>query len=242
MDFAKDVKFITTCELITVSCVIILSTLLPDWLILRKEIHNEANLLNNTHDANQSFVIFNRVPKAGSETLWSLLDKLGKINNFTSYSDDQQLKKNRGFENTLMPPSEQLSYVNIFKDPVTYNASFPCSYVKHINFINFEEFNYTNPIYINMVRDPIERVFSWYHYIRQSHYLLDYDKEKNETKLNTKMLPIQFKLTYEQCYKDKWPECIYPVGFASHRGIWGGSHYSQVRKLITTKTVKKLKK
>lgn len=228
MDIRKDIK-LTTCDIITVSCVIILSTLLPDFVILKKEIQNEANLLNNTHDANQSFVIFNRVPKAGSETLWSLLDKLAKRNNFTSYSDDQQLKKKRGYENTLMPMLEQLNYVNIFKDSVTYNASFPCSYIKHINFINFEHFNYTNPIYINMVRDPIERIFSWYYYIRQSHYQLEFDKERNATKLVARLLPIQLKLTYEECYRGGWEECKYPVGLASHKGPWGGSHYSQVR-------------
>ena len=31
------------------------------------------------------------------------------------------------------------------------NMTIPFSYVKHINFLNFEEFNLTNPIYVNMV-------------------------------------------------------------------------------------------
>ena len=35
------------------------------------------------------------------------------------------------------------------------NLTMPYSYVKHINFINFEEFGLTNPIYINFVRHPI---------------------------------------------------------------------------------------
>ena len=35
------------------------------------------------------------------------------------------------------------------------NVTTPYSYVKHINFINFEEFGRTNPIYINFVRHPI---------------------------------------------------------------------------------------
>ena len=35
------------------------------------------------------------------------------------------------------------------------NVTTPYSYVKHINFINFEEFGLTNPIYINFVRHPI---------------------------------------------------------------------------------------
>ena len=35
------------------------------------------------------------------------------------------------------------------------NVTTPYSYVKHINFINFEEFGRTNPIYINFDRHPI---------------------------------------------------------------------------------------
>ena len=35
------------------------------------------------------------------------------------------------------------------------NVTTPYGYVKHINFINFEEFGRTNPIYINFVRHPI---------------------------------------------------------------------------------------
>jgi hypothetical protein len=32
---------------------------------------------------------------AGSETMWALLDKLSKINNFTSYSDSAEVKQVR---------------------------------------------------------------------------------------------------------------------------------------------------
>ncbi len=36
-----------------------------------------------------------------------------------------------------------------------------CSYYKHIHFIDFQQFNLTNPIYINLVRDPAQRLMSW---------------------------------------------------------------------------------
>ncbi len=36
-----------------------------------------------------------------------------------------------------------------------------CSYYKHLFFIDYGEFNHTNPIYINMVRNPAHRLMSW---------------------------------------------------------------------------------
>ena len=47
------------------------------------------------------------------------------------------------------------------------NITPPIAFMKHMNFIDFEDFNKTNPIYINMIRHPIDRVISWYYYIRQ---------------------------------------------------------------------------
>ena len=52
-------------------------------------------LLNNTNDANNTFMIFNRVPKAGTESLMMLLDILASTNNFTAGKDDEDLKKIR---------------------------------------------------------------------------------------------------------------------------------------------------
>jgi hypothetical protein len=49
--------------------------------------------LNNTNNADQSGLIFNRNPKCGSETMWALLDKLAVHNNFTSYSDSKEVKE-----------------------------------------------------------------------------------------------------------------------------------------------------
>ena len=34
-------------------------------------------------------------------------------------------------------------------------------------------FNISMPIYVNMVRDPIERVISWYYYVRAPWYFVE---------------------------------------------------------------------
>ena len=52
-------------------------------------------LLNNTNNSNDTFLIFNRVPKAGTESLMNLLDILASKNNFTAGKDDEDLKKMR---------------------------------------------------------------------------------------------------------------------------------------------------
>lgn len=44
-------------------------------------------------------------------------------------------------------------------------------YVKHVCYTNFTKFNLPTPIYINLVRDPIERIISWFYYIRAPWYV-----------------------------------------------------------------------
>jgi dermatan/chondrotin sulfate uronyl 2-O-sulfotransferase UST len=39
-------------------------------------------------------------------------------------------------------------------------------YVKHVCYVNFTRFNLPKPIYVNLVRDPVERIISWFYYIR----------------------------------------------------------------------------
>ena len=68
-------------------------------------------------------------------------------------------------ETQIMTFLEKASYVHQFGVQQD-NLSTPYSFTKHMNFLDFEEFNKTNPIYINIVRNPIERVISWYYYIR----------------------------------------------------------------------------
>ena len=100
-----------------------------------------------------------RVPKVGSETIWKLLDLLAQQNGFHSYSDSMEVKSQRGGENNYLPglPSRRAYF-----DMLNEKAERPYSYCKHLNFIDFrEDFNVTNPVYINFVRDPVERVISW---------------------------------------------------------------------------------
>ena len=116
-------------------------------------------------------ILLIRVPKAGSEMLWGLIDTISVQNNFTSYSDNQELKAKRGFENTyLLDKSSRETVAKMWSEDLTP----PYSYVKHINFLDTEEFGFTAkpPIWVNIVRHPVERIRSWYYYIRGPAYQL----------------------------------------------------------------------
>lgn len=113
--------------------------------------------------------------------LWELIDKLSARNGFTPYHDDISLKKQRGAENTFLYTEQgRQHYVDMFTKE---NMTRPYSYVKHLNFLDFTEFNENQPIFINFVRDPVERVVSWYYYIRAPWYIVRRDNERNRTEV-----------------------------------------------------------
>ena len=103
----------------------------------KEELLTQRRLLNNTLSSDESYLIFNRVPKAGSEMLWSLINKLSIVNNFTSYSDSARAKNERGAENTyLTTPEARKVYVDYWR-PKTLDM------VKDIaNINNFESGKY----------------------------------------------------------------------------------------------------
>ena len=79
-------------------CVIIISAIMSTMLYpqrrsLRILLMNQKSTLNITSQANASFLIFNRNPKAASQTICRLLDKLHFPNNFTSVHEVTKLAK-----------------------------------------------------------------------------------------------------------------------------------------------------
>ena len=46
----------------------------------------------------------------------------------------------------------------------------PMAFLKHQNFFDFSEFGHRSPLYINFVRHPVERIISWYYYVRAPWY------------------------------------------------------------------------
>ncbi|XP_030373288.1 heparan sulfate 2-O-sulfotransferase pipe-like isoform X1 [Scaptodrosophila lebanonensis] len=123
----------------------------------------DADLLNNTKLAEVDFVFFNRVPKVGSQSLMELMQRLGKVNGF-----QHGRNKGRAHETVLMGKDRQKELI---ADLLIRQK--PHIYSQHIAYINFTRFHLPRPIYINLVRHPVERIISWHYYIRARWYYRD---------------------------------------------------------------------
>ena len=131
----------------------------------------------------------------------------------------------------MFEENERKTYVEMLESSEEIDGLKHFSYSKHMNFLNFEEFNRTNPVYVNMVRHPVERVISWYYYQRQSSYII-YKDEKNETILKKRHHdPPFYKRSYEDCFLQQLPECHYPLNASTHSYFGRRDHKSHTSQI-----------
>ncbi|KAF5288273.1 hypothetical protein FQA39_LY04041 [Lamprigera yunnana] len=167
--------------------------------------------LNNTRKAQQDIIFFNRVPKVGSQTFMELLRRLSIRNAFGFHQDHVQR-----VETIRLAPDDQIRLAALVS---SYES--PSVYIKHVCFTNFSEFELPEPIYVNIVRDPVERVISWYYYVRAPWYYV-------ERKLAFPDIPLPdpkwLKKDFETCVVSGDRECKYLKG-ETREGI--GDHRRQ---------------
>jgi len=155
--------------------------------------------LNNTRKAQKEILFFNRVPKVGSQTTMELMRALALKNNFHYHKDRTQKVETIKLTNN---EEKWLSHlINYFSTPSVY--------VKHVCFVDFQKFNISMPIYVNMVRDPIERVISWYYYVRAPWYFVERKRAFPDLPLPN---PNWLRKDYELCVKRGDNECRYLEG------------------------------
>merc|ERR1719427_2030629 len=109
--------------------------------------------------ANESFdsryIFYNRVPKCGSMSMTTLFYKLGGENKFrvaSPYEAGEQQDKNE---------DEEESFTNFLT-----SEPHPFVYIRHLYFIDFTKYHKKQPMYVNIMRDPIERFESFYYFTR----------------------------------------------------------------------------
>lgn len=154
---------------------------------------------NNTRKAKLDLVFFNRVPKAGSQTFMKLLQRLAVKNNFQFYRD--AVKKT---ETIRLADDQQLELAEVIS-----GLPEPSVFIKHVCFTNFTSFNLPSPIYINVVRDPIERIISWFYYIRAPWYFVERKLAFHDIQLPN---PAWLKKNFEACVLSGDLECTYLQG------------------------------
>ncbi|KAJ0178213.1 hypothetical protein K1T71_006036 [Dendrolimus kikuchii] len=167
--------------------------------------------LNNTARAGVELLFFNRVPKVGSQTFMELLRRLSMRNQFDFNRDTVQR-----VETIRLSPADQQILVSLVSAHTP-----PASYIKHVCYTNFTRFGYPAPIYVNVVRDPVERVISWYYYVRAPWYYVERKRAFPDLPLPD---PAWLKKDFETCVLSGDRECRYIEG-ETHEGI--GDHRRQ---------------
>ncbi|XP_037718596.1 heparan sulfate 2-O-sulfotransferase pipe-like isoform X3 [Drosophila subpulchrella] len=160
--------------------------------------HLTTAQLNNTPRAQLDTIFFNRITKTGSEKMMELLKILGKRNNFEPRRDAVGF-----YEVVLMDDG----YTKNFLRTDVLNCTTANTYTKHVAFIDFDRMDEPWPIYINLVRDPIERLVSWFYYARAPWYLAERVEVFGDA---VKMPSIEWlKKDFNNCIEEQDPECVY---------------------------------
>lgn len=103
-------------------------------------------------------VIYNRVPKTGSTTLTNAVAyDLFKANGFNVIHVN--ITKNK----QILSLGDQYHFVN---NVTTWTERLPAFYHGHLSFVDFTRFGFPNPIYINILREPLDRLLSHYYFLR----------------------------------------------------------------------------
>ncbi|XP_017041501.1 heparan sulfate 2-O-sulfotransferase pipe isoform X2 [Drosophila ficusphila] len=160
--------------------------------------HLTAAQLNNTPRAQVDTIFFNRITKTGSEKMMELLKILAKRHNFQARRDAEGF-----YEIVIMHDA----YAKNFLRTEVLNCSRANTYTKHVAFIDFDHLDEPWPIYINMVRDPIERLVSWFYYARAPWYLAERRQVFGDA---VQMPSIEWlKKDFNRCIEEGDPECVY---------------------------------
>ncbi|XP_063845183.1 heparan sulfate 2-O-sulfotransferase pipe-like isoform X1 [Scylla paramamosain] len=104
-------------------------------------------------------LFFNRVPKCGSEMLVLLLQWLQARNGFRHMRLKNTVKRYLTFD-------QQAALVEEIGERVQESTEPRVSFDRHVYFTNFTSYGFKMPIYLNLVRDPVEKMASRFYYAR----------------------------------------------------------------------------
>ena len=84
----------------------------------------------------------------------------------------------------------------------------PWIYCGHLHFIDLQIYNYSmKPVYINVVRDPIDRLASFYYYRRDDKYFIPRPFQTVFSSLKNDSVAARRKMSFNDCVMTKDIEC-----------------------------------
>ncbi|XP_024946863.1 heparin sulfate O-sulfotransferase isoform X2 [Cephus cinctus] len=115
------------------------------------EIHRDNHL-------DDSIVIYNRVPKTGSTSFVGIAYDLCKQNKYHAL----HINVTNNMHTLTLP--NQVQFVN---NVTQWDVMKPAFYHGHMAFLDFGKFGVKqNPLYINLLRKPLDRFISYYYFLR----------------------------------------------------------------------------
>lgn len=127
------------------------------YFLLQPSLPAEPTVEHGPQPADRSHrLLYNRVPKCGSTTLLTLLRRLSKSNGFWHIHSHT-------YDRRLLSRSEQKRLAETL-----WSTSAPFSYDRHLFFVDFPSLGWPSPVYINLLREPTERIVSSFYYRRSS--------------------------------------------------------------------------
>ncbi|XP_071818563.1 uronyl 2-sulfotransferase-like isoform X2 [Apostichopus japonicus] len=147
-------------------------------------------------------LLYNRVPKCGSRTLLSLTDTLAER---YGYRKPAEIIVSRSkWQNKNM----EVPYHDIVRKRLR-NAPVTSVIHGHIYFIDFSRdklvLPHKRPIYLNLIRDPFDRLVSQYYFVRFGD-----GKFTNLKQLHKMTHPRHINESFNDCVERDRPECIGP--------------------------------
>ncbi|XP_058988128.1 heparin sulfate O-sulfotransferase [Musca domestica] len=149
----------------------------------------KAISLDNFDYEEQLVVLYNRVPKTGSTSFVNIAYDLCKRNRF------HVLHINITANSHVLSLPNQVSFA---RNVTKWHEMKPALYHGHVAYLDFSKFQIShNPIYINLVRKPLDRLVSYYYFLR---YGDNYRPNLVRKKAGN-------KITFDECVKLKQPDC-----------------------------------
>ncbi|XP_076030227.1 uronyl 2-sulfotransferase homolog pip-like [Oratosquilla oratoria] len=142
-------------------------------------------------------LIYNRIPKCASSTVQTVLRWLAR-------QLDYQHVSSNVFDERQLSQKEQLHLANSL-----LSGSQHISYDRHLYYTNFSALELPPPIYVNVVRDPIERFISSFYYRRSEERL---NRLAARGRTSSPPSAAWINRTVEQCVTSDDEECLIQEG------------------------------
>lgn len=140
-------------------------------------------------NSNENIIIlYNRVPKTGSTSFMNVVYNLHAKNKFSAAYVNVSSRSHRWLF---------LDQYKFARNITQWQQRIPGIYHGHFPFLNFIKLGMKQPLYINIVRDPLERLVSHYYFLRYGDTYLP-NKIRNKQGDET---------TFDECVQKRKAEC-----------------------------------